>query len=166
MTGVVNVPDKGGGEAAGEGEAASRGRAAPGAGSPARLKPTIAQLGVDLATLRWRRSGQGAGSFEVAFVGAADGSKPAGHPGPAGGRGPAEAMVAAGLAVSQDASRLINQAGCPADASAQWILLRVAGDPAARVLVYDRIEWGSFLDGAAKGEFDAAAGLPTSVYVT
>lgn len=144
MTGVVNGPNQGGG----------------------RSKPTIAQLGIDLGTLHWQRSGQGAGSFEVAFVGSADGSKPAGHPWPAGGRRPAGAMVAADPVVGQDANRLVNRVGYPAAASAQWILLRVAGDPAARVLVYDRIEWGSFVDGAAKGEFDAAAGLPTSVDVT
>jgi len=40
----------------------------------------------------------------------------------------------------------------------QWVLMRVAGDPAARVLVYDRNEWECFLDGARKGEFDDAAG--------
>lgn len=40
---------------------------------------------------------------------------------------------------------------------AQWVLMRVAGDPAARVLVYDRHEWECFLDGARKGEFDDAA---------
>ncbi|HEX6471815.1 MAG TPA: DUF397 domain-containing protein [Streptosporangiaceae bacterium] len=38
-----------------------------------------------------------------------------------------------------------------------WVLMRVAGDPAGRVLVYDRHEWECFLDGAKKGEFDAAA---------
>jgi hypothetical protein len=38
----------------------------------------------------------------------------------------------------------------------QWVLLRVVGDPAGRVLVYDRTEWLSFLDGAANGEFDWA----------
>jgi hypothetical protein len=34
----------------------------------------------------------------------------------------------------------------------------VAGDPAGRVLVYDRHEWACFLDGVRKGEFDDAAG--------
>jgi hypothetical protein len=38
-----------------------------------------------------------------------------------------------------------------------WVLMRVAGDPAGRVLVYDRHEWECFLDGAKKGEFDDAA---------
>lgn len=41
----------------------------------------------------------------------------------------------------------------------QWVLLRVAGDPAGRVLVYDRTEWLSFVDGAGNGEFDWAAEL-------
>ena len=35
-----------------------------------------------------------------------------------------------------------------------WVLLRVAGDPAGRVLVYDEHEWACFLDGVRKGEFD------------
>jgi hypothetical protein len=39
----------------------------------------------------------------------------------------------------------------------KWVLLRVAGDPAGRILVYDRVEWLNFLDGATKGEFDCAA---------
>jgi hypothetical protein len=38
-----------------------------------------------------------------------------------------------------------------------WILMRVAGDPDQRVLVFDRHEWECFLDGARNGEFDAAA---------
>lgn len=40
-----------------------------------------------------------------------------------------------------------------------WVLMRVAGDPAGRVLVYDRHEWECFLDGAKKGEFDEAAAV-------
>jgi hypothetical protein len=39
----------------------------------------------------------------------------------------------------------------------QWVLMRVAGDPAGRVLVYDRHEWECFLDGVRKAEFDQAA---------
>jgi hypothetical protein len=42
--------------------------------------------------------------------------------------------------------------------AAEWVLMRVSGDPAARVLVYDRNEWECFLDGVRAGEFDAAAG--------
>jgi hypothetical protein len=38
-----------------------------------------------------------------------------------------------------------------------WVLMRVAGDPQQRVLVYDRHEWVCFLDGVRKGEFDDAA---------
>ena len=38
-----------------------------------------------------------------------------------------------------------------------WILMRVAGDPDNRTLVYDRHEWVCFLDGVRKGEFDDAA---------
>ena len=41
-------------------------------------------------------------------------------------------------------------------AGSDWVLMRVAGDPAERVLVYDRFEWECFLDGAKNGEFDDA----------
>jgi hypothetical protein len=47
-------------------------------------------------------------------------------------------------------------AGGPA---VDWVLLRVAGDPDGRVLVYDRNEWMCFLDGAGRGEFDLACEL-------
>jgi len=84
-------------------------------------KPTPAGLGVDLATLDWQRSGNGPGSFEVAFI--------------AGSRG--------------------KRADQPAEeVKADWVLLRISDDPAARVLVYDRNEWTCFLDGAGHGEFD------------
>jgi hypothetical protein len=43
-------------------------------------------------------------------------------------------------------------------ASGEWVLMRVAADPAGRVLVFDRHEWECFLDGARKGEFDITAG--------
>lgn len=39
----------------------------------------------------------------------------------------------------------------------EWVLMRVAGDPTRRVLVYDHHEWACFLDGAKRGEFDDAA---------
>jgi hypothetical protein len=39
----------------------------------------------------------------------------------------------------------------------EWILLRVCGDPDGRILVYDRIEWESFLHGVKHGEFDDGA---------
>lgn len=38
-----------------------------------------------------------------------------------------------------------------------WVLMRVAGDAANRILVFDRNEWDCFLDGARNGEFDDAA---------
>jgi hypothetical protein len=41
----------------------------------------------------------------------------------------------------------------------RWVLMRVAGDSAGRVLVYDHHEWECFLDGAKNGEFDDAAPL-------
>lgn len=93
-------------------------------------KPTAAALGVDLAALDWQRSGDGPGSFEVAFV--------------AGSRD---------LRSDRPAGRL------GSDARADWVLLRVAGDLNGRVLVYDRNEWTCFLDGAGHGEFDRPEAL-------
>jgi Domain of unknown function (DUF397) len=40
----------------------------------------------------------------------------------------------------------------------EWVLMRVAADPAGRVLVFDRHEWECFLDGARHGEFDITPG--------
>jgi hypothetical protein len=37
--------------------------------------------------------------------------------------------------------------------------MRVVGDPADRVLVFDRNEWECFIDGARNGEFDDAAAI-------
>jgi hypothetical protein len=82
---------------------------------PAPGKPSVDELGIDVAAQRWQSSGEGHGSLEVAMV---------------SGRGP--------------------QGG-------EWVLMRVAGDPAGRVLVYDRHEWECFLDGVRSGEFDDAA---------
>ena len=48
--------------------------------------------------------------------------------------------------------------GRPDRPAGQWVLMRVAGDPAERVLVYDRQEWECFLDGVRRGEFDDALG--------
>ena len=81
-------------------------------------KPTVAELGIDLDTQEWQRSGDADGAIEVAFIPAAAGTGP------------------------------------EAGAATEWILLRVAGDPDGRVLVYDRHEWECFLDGARNGEFD------------
>jgi hypothetical protein len=90
-------------------------------------KPTVAELGIDPAAQVWRRSGNGDGALEVAFAHAAA-SDPA-HP-------------------AHPAHRAHR---------AEWVLMRVAGDPEQRVLVFDRHEWECFLDGARKGEFDDAA---------
>jgi Domain of unknown function (DUF397) len=49
-------------------------------------------------------------------------------------------------------------AGRPDGLAGGWVLMRVVGDPAERVLVYDRDEWECFLDGVRKGEFDDALG--------
>ncbi len=51
----------------------------------------------------------------------------------------------------------VTRASGPAGAPADWVLMRVAGDPGHRVLVFDRHEWECFLDGARNGEFDDAA---------
>ncbi len=48
--------------------------------------------------------------------------------------------------------------GQPGGPAGEWVLMRVAGDPEERVLVYDRHEWECFLDGVRKGEFDDALG--------
>ena len=87
-------------------------------------KPSVSELGIDLAAQVWQRSGRGDGAIEVAF---ARDPKTSDRPGPKtlGGR---------------------------------WVLMRVAGDPDQRVLVFDRHEWECFLDGARNGEFDDAAG--------
>lgn len=95
-------------------------------------KPTVEDLGIDVGAQTWHRSGGPDGSIEVAFVGMTP-------------RGPA-------AGVSSPSSS-------PA-ATGEWVLMRVAGDPAGRVLVYDRFEWECFLDGVKKGEFDDAAESP------
>jgi hypothetical protein len=41
-------------------------------------------------------------------------------------------------------------------ARGEWVLMRVTGDCASRVLVFDRNEWECFLDGVRNGEFDDA----------
>jgi hypothetical protein len=109
-------------------------------------KPTPAGLGVDLAKLDWQRSGAGAGSFEVAFV--------------AGLRDPRPDNATASATASATTQ---NAAWDPAEDAGKrhvdWVLLRVADDPAGRVLVYDRNEWMCFLDGAWRGEFDRPEGL-------
>jgi Domain of unknown function (DUF397) len=44
-----------------------------------------------------------------------------------------------------------------ADDRTEYVLMRVAGDAAGRILVYDRHEWECFLDGVRNGEFDEGA---------
>ncbi|MGH3247346.1 MAG: hypothetical protein ACRDOI_14215 [Trebonia sp.] len=44
-------------------------------------------------------------------------------------------------------------------ARGDWVLMRVVGDGAGRVLVFDRNEWDCFIDGARNGEFDDPADL-------
>ncbi len=85
-------------------------------GGAVNAKPTVAALGIDLDAQDWRRSGEGEGALEIAFVGGAAGT------------------------------------------GTQWVLMRVAGDPEGRVLVYDRNEWECFLEGVRGGEFDDAEG--------
>ena len=93
-------------------------------------KPTVSDLGVDPAAQVWHRSGHGDGAIEVAFV-----------------------------RVGGTRSTASAEALAPADAQ-EWVLMRVAGDPEQRVLVFDRHEWECFLDGARNGEFDDAAASP------
>jgi len=102
-------------------------------------KPTVADLGIDLAAQAWRRSGNGDGAIEVAFAHAA--------PAPAD---PAPAPVPADPVDPADYADRADRA--------EWVLMRVAGDQEQRVLVFDRHEWECFLDGVRKGEFDDAAG--------
>ena len=95
-------------------------------------KPTPADLGIDPEKQSWQRSGQGDGSLEVAFP-TAPSTVPSTVPSTGSSTGPA------------------------GWAHGDWVLMRVAGDAAGRVLVFDRNEWECFLDGARKGEFDDAA---------
>lgn len=96
-------------------------------GKPAPTKPTVEELGIDVETLEWQRSTGGAGSIEIAFVGV----KPRRD------------------TPSSPTSGTVEDDG-------EWVLMRVADDPAQRVLVYDRFEWECFLDGTKSGEFDDA----------
>jgi hypothetical protein len=65
------------------------------------------------------------------------------------GTGAIEIAFPAGPSAGTDAA-----AGWP---RGDWVLMRVAGDEAGRVLVFDRNEWECFLDGVREGEFDDAA---------
>ncbi len=137
-----------------------------------RPKPTVRQLGVDLASLDWQRSGAGDGSFEVAVIGrgrgeatsvgsaswsaersAASGVSDQGTPEADPEFGQADGIGATTPKPCEKGSRGLAGAG---DDAAEWVLLRVAGDPSGRVLVYDTAEWRYFVEGAQRGEFDAA----------
>jgi Domain of unknown function (DUF397) len=106
-------------------------------------KPTVEELGIDLADQAWQRSGDADGAIEIAFV-----------PGPA-----------VGASVGDTADSRPGSAAAPAGAvgsggsagGTEWVLMRVAGDPEGRVLVYNRHEWECFLDGVRNGEFDEGA---------
>jgi hypothetical protein len=104
-------------------------------------KPTVEELGIDPDRQQWQRSGDQAGAIEVAFI-------------PGATVGAAAASVAAPAAGSQATPP--GPAGQPG--RTEWVLMRVAGDPAGRVLVYDRNEWECFLDGVRGGEFDDGTG--------
>jgi hypothetical protein len=97
-------------------------------------KPTVEELGIDLDSQKWQRSGDEDGAIEVAFI-----------PGVAAGPG--------GTSWAEHAAGGPAGSAGPADRT-EWVLMRVAGDPARRVLVYDRHEWECFLDGVRGGEFD------------
>jgi Domain of unknown function (DUF397) len=94
-------------------------------------KPTVEDLGIEVGAQAWRRSGDRDGAIEIAFV-------------------PEHAV--AGVAAGSRGVSAGRGAG-----GAEWVLMRVAGDPAGRVLVYDRNEWECFLDGVRGGEFDDGA---------
>jgi Domain of unknown function (DUF397) len=61
------------------------------------------------------------------------------------------------IAFTRAAAPTAPPAAPPSGPPAEWVLMRVAGDPDHRVLVFDRHEWECFLDGARHGEFDDAA---------
>jgi hypothetical protein len=113
---------------------------------PKPPKPTVSELGIDLAAQAWQRSGQGDGAIEVAFA-----------------TGPGSSAPASSAPASLGPASPGPGSPGPADPSPpQWVLLRVAGDPDQRVLVFDRHEWECFLDGARNGEFDDAAAADPS----
>jgi hypothetical protein len=123
-------------------------------------KPTTSDLGIDLTEQSWQRSGTGDGAIEIAFVppgteAQTGGVEPAAAAGThaAGSAAPAQARSAQSAPAQAEPARI-----APDAAPGQWVLMRVAGDPEGRVLVFDRNEWECFLDGARNGEFDDAAG--------
>ena len=103
-------------------------------------KPTVSELGIDLGAQVWRRSGRGDGTIEVAFASSAE--------------------VAFASSAPADRSAPAGSSTSAFSGNSEWVLMRVAGDPDQRVLVFDRQEWECFLDGARNGEFDDAAASP------
>jgi hypothetical protein len=137
----------------------------------ASTKPTVESLGIDVGTLNWQRSGTGDGAIEVAMVGehASDAAEVNDTAAPVSDAAApvcdAAALVCDAAApvsdtaapVSDTAASVSDTAASVSDTAAQWVLMRVSGDAAGRVLVYDRNEWECFLDGVRAGEFDTAA---------
>jgi hypothetical protein len=109
-------------------------------------KPTVSELGIDLAAQVWRRSGHGDGVIEVAFA----------HTGGPSGSSARTGAPSSSPATTSSPPAAPSGASAPADRT-EWVLMRVAGDPDQRVLVFDRHEWECFLGGARNGEFDDAA---------
>jgi Domain of unknown function (DUF397) len=100
-------------------------------------KPTVCELGIDLAAQVWHRSGHGDGAIEIAFTRAS---------------GNITAHTAGNIT-----AHAAGDTTQPSADRAEWVLMRVTGDPDGRVLVFDRHEWECFLDGARNGEFDDGA---------
>jgi Domain of unknown function (DUF397) len=113
-------------------------------------KPTVSELGIDLAAQVWHRSGQGDGVIEIAFA----------RSGPTAHTAGDTAAHAAGNTNAHAAGDTTPDSAEPPADRAEWVLMRVTGDPDERVLVFDRHEWECFLDGARDGEFDDAAASP------
>jgi hypothetical protein len=149
-------------------------------------KPTVEELGIDPDAQEWQRSGDGAGAIEITFTRLAPGASPASaahQPGDEPGQGSVdvpgqesvdvpgqgsgdepgqESLDGPGQGQGQEPGQGQDQE--PRQGQDQepghgedWVLMRVAGDPDRRVLVFDRKEWECFLDGVRKGEFDDAA---------
>ena len=119
-------------------------------------KPTVAELGIDLGAQDWQRSGDGDGALEIAFVAQAPGAGTQAAQAPGTGTQAAQAP-GTGTQAAQAPGTGTQAAQAPGTGT-EWVLMRVAGDPDGRVLVYDRNEWECFLDGVRAGEFDDAAG--------
>jgi hypothetical protein len=141
-------------------------------------KPTVEELGIDPDAQEWQRSGDGAGAIEITFTRLAPGASPASaahQPGDEPGQGSGDEPGQGSVDVPGQGSVDVPGQGSvdvPGQGQGQepgqgqdqepghgedWVLMRVAGDPDRRVLVFDRNEWECFLDGVRKGEFDDAA---------